>query len=108
MAYILKTIGKSANALFKHFECDDVEDLRLIDTENTLMGSTCYVIHTNTLYTLNSNNEWKIRSIGSNNSGGNTGGGGLHISDDGDGNVTIVSDETTTITDDGNGNVTSE
>ena len=60
MAYILKTIGESANAPIKHFECDDVDDLYLIDTADVLMGSTCYVIHTNTLYTLNSNKEWQL------------------------------------------------
>ena len=64
MAYILKTIGESANVPIKHFECDDVDDLYMINTENVLMGSTCYIIHTNTLYTLNSNKECKVRSEG--------------------------------------------
>jgi hypothetical protein len=64
MAYILKTIGKTANIPFKHFECDDVADLDLIDTADVIMGSTCYVINKDVLYTLNSNKEWKVRSEG--------------------------------------------
>lgn len=73
MAYILKAIGDAPNILYKHFECDNTSDLSTIDVENVLTGSTCYVINTDTLYTLNSNNEWKIRSEGGN--GGGSGGG---------------------------------
>ena len=71
MAYVLKTIGNAVNILYKNFECDNVSDLATIDTSDAPMGSTCYVINTDTLYTLNSNKEWKIRSLGTNSGGGN-------------------------------------
>lgn len=68
MAYILKTIGKSSNAPFHTFECDDTSDISKIPVEGIPMGSRCYVINEGKEFALNSKGEWK--SVPSSSGGG--------------------------------------
>lgn len=82
MAYILRNIGNSTNTPYYTFECDDVDDLPLVDTSDAVMGSRCYVINTGTWYALNSKKQWKEMPAGAN--GGSGGGSGGSGSGDGD------------------------
>lgn len=75
MAYVLKNIGRATNMPYYTFECDDVEDLPLIDISEAIMGSRCYVINTGASYALNSKKEWKIIPTSSG-EGGDSGGSG--------------------------------
>lgn len=75
MAYVLKRIGTVPNIPYRHFECDNIDDLVTIDLYLAPMGSTCYVINTGDMYKLNSANEWVHMSSSSPGGGGGGGGG---------------------------------
>lgn len=76
MAYILRNIGEAQNVPYYTFECDDTEDLPLIDVSRAVMGSRCYVINTGTWYALNSKKQWKEMPAGATGSGSGSGGSG--------------------------------
>ena len=78
MAYVLKRIGTVPNIPYRHFECDNIDDLPTIDLYLAPLGSTCYVINAGATYKLNSNKEWVlVPSSGSDSGGGDSGGGGV-------------------------------
>lgn len=75
MAYILRNIGEAQNVPYFTFECDDVEDLPLIDVSRAVMGSRCYVINTGNWYALNSKKQWKVMPASATGSGSGSGSG---------------------------------
>lgn len=76
MAYVLRRIGTVPNIPYRHFECDDIDDLATIDLYLAPLGSTCYVINASSWYKLNSNKEWVLMSSSPSAGGGDTDGDG--------------------------------
>ena len=71
----------------KKYICDTSDELSKIDLRTTLMGSTCYVIGSDSTYMLNGSYQWvKIRGFGWTNqeSSGGSGGDDSYIYDGGE------------------------
>ena len=48
----------NSNYGVKHYNLDNEDDLKNLDLENNVMGTTCFVIETSNYYMLNSKKEW--------------------------------------------------
>jgi uncharacterized membrane protein len=69
------SIGANRNRLaygIKHYNVDTEDDLRNINTSNTAMGTTAFVIETSQQYMLNGSGEWKKIKTSNNNGGGSS------------------------------------